>query len=65
MILAAFIISVVALVGTMTALLTVAQMVWGKPDLVITFDSQEVEGGRVMTCKFCNYPVAGVLLYID
>jgi hypothetical protein len=41
----------------MLAVLTIAQRVWGKPNLVIRFDSLEVEGGKVMTCQFCNYPI--------
>jgi hypothetical protein len=56
MVLAAFIISIIALV---LALHTIAQMVWGKPDLIIDFDSREAEGGKVMTCKFYNYPIGG------
>lgn len=56
MVLAAFIVSIIALV---LALPTIAQRVWGKPNLIIMFDSQEVEGGKVMTCQFHNYPIAG------
>lgn len=55
---AAFIISIIALGVALMALPTVAQMVWGKPRLIITFHSQEVEGGKVMTCRFFNLPIA-------
>jgi hypothetical protein len=53
--LAALIISVIALV---LAIYSIAQRVWSKPNLVIRFDSTEVEGGKVMTCELCNYPIA-------
>jgi hypothetical protein len=55
--LAAFIISIIALGVALMTLPTVAQMVWGKPRLIITFDSREVEGGKVMTCQFSNPPI--------
>lgn len=54
MALAALIISIIALV---VALPTIAQMVWGKPDLRIAFDSKDVEGGKVMTCQLVNLPI--------
>lgn len=53
---AAFIISIIAVV---LALPTIAQMVWGKSDLIITFDSREAEkSGRVMTCQLYNPPIS-------
>jgi hypothetical protein len=55
MALAALIISIIALV---LALPVIAQRVWGKPNLIISFDSQDVKGGKVMICKFYNYPIA-------
>lgn len=55
MALAALIVSIIALV---LALHTIAQRVWGKPDLIIGFDTRESKGGKVMTCKLHNYPIA-------
>lgn len=54
MVQAALIISIIALV---LALPTIAHRIWGKPNLRIDFDSREVEGGKVMTCQFYNYPI--------
>jgi len=51
MVLAAFIVSIIALV---LASLSIARRVWGKSDLIITFDLREVKGGRVMTCQLYN-----------
>jgi hypothetical protein len=55
---AALVISISALVA---GLLAIAWRVWGKPNLVIRFSSREVDGGRVMTCEFYNYPIVGRL----
>ena len=54
MALAALIVSIIAL---MLGLYTIANRVWGKPDLIVSFDTRELEGGRVMTCQLYNYPV--------
>ena len=54
MALAALIVSIIALV---VAVPTIAQMVWGKPELIIRFGSKEIEGGKVMTCELYNYPI--------
>ena len=56
MALVALFVSIIALV---LGLLAIAWRVWDKPNLVIRFDSREVEGGKVMTCQFYNYPIAG------
>ncbi|MFC1909629.1 hypothetical protein ACFLXD_07320 [Chloroflexota bacterium] len=59
---AAFIISIVALVVALMALPTVAQMIWGKPNLSLDFEDRVGEGGKVMVCKIFNLPIKNRLL---
>ena len=60
--LAAFIISIVALVAAMLALPTVLQMIWGKPKLVIAVSDREVTAGKVLQVELFNPPIQNKLL---
>jgi hypothetical protein len=54
MALAALIVGIIAL---LIAIPVIGQMVWGKPELTISFGSSEVDGGKIMCCELFNYPI--------
>ncbi len=64
MALAAFIISILALVVALMAFPTVLQVFWGKPKLIIDFGVQEVKGGKVLQGELYNQPIRSKLLQI-
>lgn len=64
MILAAFIISIVALVVALMVLPTVFQLFCGKPKLIIDFGVQEVKGGKVLQGELYNQPIRSRSLQI-
>ncbi|MGD0353147.1 MAG: hypothetical protein ABSB38_06600 [Dehalococcoidia bacterium] len=64
MALAAFIISILALVVALMALPTVFQVFLGKPKLIIHFGVREVKGGKVLQGELYNPQIRSRLLQI-
>lgn len=60
MVVAAFILSVVAIVIAMYPVIT--QMVFGKPKIELDFTTQFMDGGDVLQCEIYNRPVASSTL---
>jgi len=62
MVLAAFVISIIALVVAIMALPTIFQMIWGKPKLMILFGVKEIPDGKILQCELVNPPIRNKLL---
>jgi hypothetical protein len=62
MALAAFIISIIALVVAMLTLPTIFQMIWGRPRIMVRFDVIEVPDGRFLVASIFSYPIKNKLL---
>jgi len=54
MALAAIVISIIALV---VAMLTIPQMIWGKPKIVVSWGIDDTLGGKVLECRIWNEPI--------
>jgi len=62
MVLWAFIISIIALGVALMALPTVAQMVWGKPVINLSFESRMEGNQRILFCQLTNPPIENKIL---
>jgi len=59
MVVAAFIIGIVALV---VAMLAIPQMIWGKPQITVSWGIDDnTLGGKVLECRIWNEPLSGKL----
>lgn len=63
MVLAAFIISFVALGVAVLTLPTVAQMFWGRPRITLDYMVSETQNTRILTCQINNLPITKGFLY--
>ncbi len=57
MVVAGFIIGILALVVAIVALPTAAQMFWGRPKVSLSVHQEQADWGKMLTCRIANQPI--------